>query len=157
MTEIDQQIQQLIDDSPEDRGMPLVMEYAIAPILKALAQELQHQDYYILQSTDEKWQVTTLRHRQDDNLTKRVVYGFPTFEDASTFAQYSDPDLMALPVPVTHALFELLAFEQVDSIILFDESGNYENGTEITREGLQKLIREQLKKVKEKAQQHNFA
>lgn len=152
--DIDQQLEQLIAEAPTERGMPKVMEAAIAPILKAIAQKLQHENYYILQNTEEKWQVTTLRHRQDHNLEKRVVYGFPTLEDAGTFAQHNDdPDLMALPIPVTHILFELLAFEQVDSVIFFDQSGNYENGIDIPREKLQESIREKLKQLKKQAKQ----
>jgi hypothetical protein len=158
--DIDQQLEKLIEEAPAERGMPKVMEYAIAPILKRIAQQLQHQDYYILQNVEEKWQVTTLRHRQDENLKKRVIYAFPSLEDAGTFAQHSDdPQLMALPVPVANILFELLAFDQVDSVIFFDESGNYDNGTEIPRDKLQQLIREQLKKLKEKTEEPpaNFA
>jgi len=157
---IDQQLEQLIAEAPTERGMPKVIEYAIAPILKIIAQRLHHHDYYILQNTKENWQVTTLRHRQDQNLTKRVIYGFPTLEDARTFAQHSDdPELMALPVPVTHILFELLAFDQVDSVIFFDKSGNYDNGTEIPKEKLQQSIREKLQQLKAKTEQPpaNFA
>ncbi|MFB6277679.1 MAG: hypothetical protein ABEI32_16200 [Halothece sp.] len=151
--DIDQQLQELIAEAPEDRGMPKVMEYAIAPIIKVIAQRLQHQEYYILQNAEENWQVTTLRHREDENLTKRVIYAFPTFEDAGSFAQHSEPELMALPVRVAQILFELLAFEQVDSVIFFDESGNYKDGTEIPRDKLQELMREQLKKLKEQTEQ----
>ena len=152
--DIDQQLKKLIADAPAERGMPKVMEYAIAPILKVLAQQLQHEDYYILQNTEENWQVTTLRHRQDQNLQKRVIYGFPSLDDAKIFAQHSDnPELMALPIPITHILFELLAFEQVDSIIFFDQPGNYDNGVEIPKEKLEQSIREKLKQLKEKTEQ----
>lgn len=152
--DIDQQIKQLIEEAPADRGLPKVMESAIAPILRVLAQQLQHQDYYILQNSAENWQVTTLRHREDHNLTKRVIYAFPSLEAAGIFAQHSaDPELMALPVPVTHILFELLAFDQVDSVIFFDQSENYDNGIEIPREKLQQSIREKLKQLKEKTKQ----
>jgi hypothetical protein len=151
--DLDQQLEKLIAEAPTERGMPKVMEYAIAPILKVIAQQLQHEDYYILQNTEENWQVTTLRHRQDQNLTKRVIYGFPTLEDAKIFARHSDdPELMASPVPITHILFELLAFDQVDSVIFFDESGNYDNGVEIPREKLEQSIREKLKALKAKTE-----
>lgn len=151
--DIDQQLEKLIVEAPQERGMPQVIEYAIAPILKLIAQQLQHQDYYILQNTEEKWQVTTLRHRENHNLTKRVIYGFPSWEDGESFAKHSDDtELMALSVPVVNILFELLAFEEVDSVIFFDESENYDHRTEIYREKLQKLIREQLKKLKEKTE-----
>jgi hypothetical protein len=157
--DLDQQLRQLIEDAPEERGMPVVMERAIAPTLKLLAHQLQHQEYYILQSSEENWQVTTLRHRENQNLEKRVIYAFPSLEDAEAFAQHNDPQLMALPIPVTHILFELLALEQVDTLIFFDESGNYDNGTEIARKNLHQLIQEQLKKLKEKSEQPpaNFA
>ncbi|AFZ43228.1 hypothetical protein PCC7418_1020 [Halothece sp. PCC 7418] len=152
--DLDQQLEQLVAEAPTERGMPQVMEYAIAPILKVVAQQLGHHDYYILQNTEENWQVTTLRHRHDQNLTKRVIYGFPTLEDARTFAQHSDdPELMALPIPITHILFELLAFDQVDSVIFFDDSGNYENGVEIPKEKLEQSIREKLKQLKAKTEQ----
>ncbi len=155
---IDQQLEQLIQQAPTEGGMPKVMELAIAPILRAIAQKLQHENYYILQNTEEKWQVTTLRHRQDHNRQKRVIYGFPSLEEARTFAQHNDdPELMALSIPVTHILFELLAFEQVDSVIFFDQSGNYEKGVDIPRDKLQESIREKLKQLKQQQPPANLA
>ena len=46
---LDQQIQSLIDDAPNDGVTPGLIK-AIAPALKQLALNLRHEQYYILQS-----------------------------------------------------------------------------------------------------------
>ncbi|NJO18940.1 MAG: hypothetical protein HC838_01155, partial [Spirulinaceae cyanobacterium RM2_2_10] len=49
---LNEQLQRLIDDAPEDGSMPILIEHAVVPVLRLLAQRLQHLEYYVLQSLD---------------------------------------------------------------------------------------------------------
>ncbi|MDC0835531.1 hypothetical protein CKA32_002601 [Geitlerinema sp. FC II] len=141
---LDTQIQTLIENAPRDGSTPQAIE-AIAPVLKALAEQLRHREYYILQTPDGNWLTTTLSNRANPDLEKSVVYGFPSLEDARTSRpQTTERELIAAPLPVTHLLFQMLAFDRVDSLIFFEMPGNRETGTEVKREDLQRAVRLQL-------------
>ncbi len=136
---LDRQIQSLIDDAPNDGITPQLIK-AIAPGLKQLAANLRHEQYYIVQSLDSDWLVTTITNRQ--KVEKRVIYAFPTLQDS--FAPNS-AQLIATPIPVTHILFQLVALETVDSIIFLETPGDTIAGYEVKRQDIQKLIRVQIK------------
>ncbi len=142
---LDQQIQLLINDAPNDGITPRLVK-EIAPGLKQLATKLRHEQYYILQSLDAEWLVTTIRDRDNVEIEKRVIYAFPTLQDsASTNSSGFAAQLIALPIPVTHILFQLVALETVDSIIFFETPGEAIAGYEIKRQDIQKLIQIQIK------------
>ena len=134
---LDEQIQALIQNSPQDGSTPQVVE-AITPALKLLAQQLQHLQYYILQNLSQNWVLTTLSHRSQSELEKRVIYAFPTLEDASS--SISEDNVLAVPIPVVHILFQMIAIEPLDSLVFFEKPGNLTNATEVKREDVQKLI-----------------
>lgn len=141
--DLEQQIQALIDNAPKDGTTPKVVE-AIAPVLTLLASQLQHLEYYILQTLEEGWVVTTLSNRAQPEVEKNVIYAFSTLKDAADFQSVWDPQILALPIPVTHILFQMLALDTVTSIVFFDTPGNLTTGTEVRREELQNLISTQL-------------
>ncbi len=141
---LDQQIQVLIDNAPPDGATPKIME-AIAPVLQLVASQLKHLEYYILQTLDEDWVLTTLSNRAQPEIQKNVIYVFPTLKDAADFQPVSDPHIIATPVPVTHILFQMLALDAVTSIVFFDTPGNLAAGTEVRRDELQRLIQTQLR------------
>jgi hypothetical protein len=136
---LDQQIQSLIDEATPDGTTPQVVA-AIAPALKLLAQELQHLEYYILQTVDGSWAVTTLSNRSQPNLEKRVIYAFPTANDAAKAASSFNSRIVTVSIPVAYILFQMLALESIDSIIFFEISGRLEAGTEVLRSQVQNLI-----------------
>lgn len=139
---VDQQIQALIDQAPQYGVSPAEVK-TIAPALKALAQQLQHPQYYIPQTSEQGWLMTTLSHRTQPQLTKNVVYAFPNLKAVSASAHVpKDPMLIALPIPTTHILFQMLAMKPLDSIVFFETSDNLQSGTEISRTNLQDLIQE---------------
>lgn len=141
---LDEQIQLLIDDAPQDGVTPRVVA-AIAPGLKLLAQKLCCSQYYILQSLADEWVVTTLSNRANLDVEKLVIYAFPTLQDIPVVSSTGfDADLIAVLLPVTHILFQLTALETVNSMIFF-ESGDLTNGIEIRREDIQDLIQLQLR------------
>jgi hypothetical protein len=140
---LDQQIQILIQNAPQDGQTPKVV-VAIAPVLKLLASQLQHPQYFICQSIDQSWLMTTLSNRAQPELEKNVVYAFPTLKDATRFQSIPDSELIVLPWPVTHILFQLFAMETVDSLVFFETPGNLAAGTEVRREEVQTLFQKQL-------------
>lgn len=139
---LDRQIQSLIDDAPDDGITPRIVK-AIAPGLKQLATKLRHQQYYIVQSLDGDWVVTTISDHQKLKIEQRVIYAFPTLQDIPK--NTADSQLIAVPIPVTHILFQLLALETVDSIIFLEIPGDANTGYEIKRADMQKLVQVQLK------------
>ncbi len=142
---LDAQIQDLIENAPQDGSTPLVMA-AIAPALKELAGRLSHLEYFIAQTLDGSWAVTLLSHETIPNLQKQIIYAYPTLKDVSSGPYpMQDPQMIALPIPVTHILFQLAAMETVDSVIFFEAPGNSTVGTEIQRTDLQTLIQTHLK------------
>lgn len=139
--DLDQQIQVLIEYAPKDGTTPRLVE-TISPILKVVAQQLQYPQYYILQTLDQSWLLTTISNRSQPDIEKNVIYAFPTLKDVASGPHQSprDPQVLALPVPVVHILFQMMAMENVDSIIFFETPGNADAGTEINRADVQKLI-----------------
>jgi hypothetical protein len=136
---VDQQIQVLINQAPQ-YGVTSQEVSLIAPALKAFAQQLQHPEYFIPQTAEHGWLMTTLTHRTQ-NLTKNVVYAFSSVKDVSRSPHIpQDPRLLALPMPVAHILFQMLAMKPIDSIIFLETSDNLQAGTEISRNNLKDLI-----------------
>lgn len=68
---IDQQIQELIDDAPQDGNTPALVA-TIAPVLKFLASQLRHNQYYIVQTLDQDWAITALENRSQPGLEKML-------------------------------------------------------------------------------------
>ncbi|MEO0456132.1 MAG: hypothetical protein AAF152_06045 [Cyanobacteria bacterium P01_A01_bin.114] len=137
---LDQQIQILIDEAPDQTAAQAVQ--TVAPLLKGFAEQLKHPEYYILQNVQQGWVMTTLSNRKTEGQTKTVIYAYPSL-DAAAAGVKNNPELMAMPYPVTHLLFQLLSLKQLDSLILLDDDGK--QGVEVQRQILQTLLRQQLK------------
>jgi hypothetical protein len=142
--DLDQQIQVLIDSAPSDGRTPQAMR-AIAPALKLLASQLEHSQYYVLQTLDEAWVLATFSNREQSQETTHILYAFPTLQDVSTqTSNLQDPEVIAIPVPVTHILFQMVAMDAVDSAIFFETPGNLSEGVQLRREDLQNLVQSYL-------------
>ena len=141
---LEQQLQLIIDNAAAHDVPPVVIEKAIAPVLKLLAEQLHHLEYYILQTLTEDWVVTTIANPQSKS-EKKVIYAFISVQDATTFQGKINPDLAAVPIQIVQLLFKLFSFAQVDSIIFLQDSQNLNRGVEIKRELLLQLITEQIK------------
>lgn len=146
--DLDRQIQALIDHAPQDGSTPAVMR-AIAPALKSLVGQLNHLQYYILQTADQRWVTTALSHRVQPVLEKTVVYAFATARDAA-IAPYvpENTQVTAIGMPVTHILFQMLAMPTVESVVFFETAGDVINGTEVSRKSLNHLIQTYLQKYR---------
>lgn len=141
--DLDDQIQALIDQAPQDGTTPRIIA-AIAPALKALAQQLQHSQYYILQSVNQEWVFTTLRNNEEPEFTKKVIYVFPTLKDAAQSpSAKDDPNLMAAPIAITALLFQIVTLP-IDSLVFFETSGDFQAAVEVRSEDVKNLIQSYL-------------
>ena len=145
MNDLDRQLQLLIDNAPQDGQTPQIVR-AIAPALKILGSQLRYPQYYIVQTPDGRWVVTTLSNRVQPNMDKQVIYAFPTEEDAN-HGSWMDRGTPAIArvVPVTHILFQTIAINTVDSLVFFESPGDTSNGTEVSRDKIQTVIQAELK------------
>jgi hypothetical protein len=145
---LDRQLQILIEEAPQQGISTLVVEKAVAPVLRAFASQLQHLEYYVLQNREGNWIVSAIANIERPQQQKQVIYSFPTSEDATHAQANFNLKLENVSVPVTHLLFQLFALEGIDSLIFLETPGNLEKGIEIARTSLQKSIQEQLQKLK---------
>ncbi len=144
MDYLDQQLQVLINQAPQDGQTPQIVR-AIAPALKILGSKLQHPEYYILQTPDGRWVVTTLSHRRQPNTQKQVIYAFPDPDDAKSGSWMAQgTDAIARAIPVTHILFQTISIDTVDSLVFFERSGDIANGIEVSRDKIQSCIQAEL-------------
>ena len=143
---LEQQLEIIIDDAA-NYGVPtIVVEKAIAPVIKLFAAQLNHLEYYILQNIAEDWVLTTISNPQLEQ-EKQVIYAFVSVRDAATFQSKINPDLIAMPIPVVQLLFRLFSLQQVDSIIFLEDSHNLDRGVEVKREFLLQLIQQQVEQL----------
>ncbi len=146
--DLEAQIQLLIDNAPRDGITPNLIS-AISPALRAIAQKLRYSQYYILQSSEGNWVLTTLSNRTNPGLFKRVVYAFPTIQDVSLISTAGlDPQMLTKIVPVTHILFQLVALEPVDSIVFLETPGQTTHTFEVRRSELEKLVQQRLRQMR---------
>jgi len=148
--DLDQQIQELYAKAPQDGTTPNAV-MAIAPALKQVAGQLKHPQYYVLQTLDERWVTVTLNHQRQTNTQKNVLYAFATLADAKGNPASKNPQVISVPVPVTHILFQMVAMTSIDSIIFFDIPGNLNKGSEVHRDTFQKLIQMHLQQMQQAA------
>ncbi len=156
MASLDQQIEVLIQQAPGD-DVTATLVSLVGPLLKQVASQLKHLEYYVLQTSDDGWVVTTLGHRTQPEQEKAVVYAFPVLQDAQAFAQtHKDAEVTPVALPVVLILFQLIALKQVESILFFEAAGdssgslqsNGAQAAEVRRQDLetqmQRIMRHQL-------------
>ncbi len=147
---LQKQLQILVNNAPESIP-PQIIEKGITPVLKELVKPLKHLQYYILQNSEEDWLLTTINHRENPEIIKKVIYAFAKPQDALIFQGETTEDYQPFAIPVTHLLFQVLAFKELDSLIFMDNSRNLNKGIEITRDELMKRIDRQLKQLPKQA------
>jgi len=141
--DIDQQIQTLIEGAPQEADLKTAIK-TVSPVIKTVAKQLKHSEYYILQSISRQWLQATIAHKDKPNQPKRVIYAYPSLVAAAgDKLAKSNPGLMALPVPVAQLLFQLPSIEPVDSLI-FLETDTRDQAIEVRRTDLKILFQSQL-------------
>jgi hypothetical protein len=150
MMDLEAQIQLLIDNAPQDGVTPQIM-VSIAPVLIAIAQKLNHYQYFILQNSEQDWVLTTLSNRANPGIEKQVIYAFPTIQYVSLISDDGrDPHLLPTLMDVTQILFQLVALKPVHSIVFIETPGNITNTVEVRRSQLERLIQQRLQEFKGK-------
>ncbi|MFM7436990.1 MAG: hypothetical protein ACKO2V_00040 [Snowella sp.] len=144
---LEQQFQLLLDEAPQHGVPTLVMQEAVIPALKQLAKRLRHANYYVIQTAGGDWVLTVLLHREKPQPEKKVIYAFASREDAAKFCEINEQISQVVKIPLANLLFELFAWEPVDSIIFMDTPGNQKQGKEMPRSALQAMIQEGLKNL----------
>ena len=91
-----------------------------------------------MQNLSQNWVLTTLGHSSKSDIEKRVIYAFPTLKDASL--SISENNVVAIPIPVIHILFQIIAIQTLDSLLFFEKPGDLVTATEVKREDVQKYI-----------------
>jgi hypothetical protein len=144
---LDRQFQLLLEEAPQHGVPTLVMQQAVIPALQQLTRQLHHANYYVVQTVAGDWILTVLMHRTTPQAEKKVIYAFASREDAAKFHENSPQPIEIVSVPLANLLFELFAWERVDSIIFLDSPGNLEKGKEMPRPALQEVIQERLRNL----------
>ncbi|WP_310488472.1 hypothetical protein, partial [Chamaesiphon sp. VAR_69_metabat_338] len=139
---LDRQVEALINGAPDEGSRTSVM--AIAPTLRQVAETLPQTTYYICQSPQGEWVVTTLSNRQKPSLEINVIYAFINVEDVGKFNGGVLANSLAIEVPIVQLLFYLLAFPEIDRLILLNDSQNLDRGREISRDELEAAIGKQV-------------
>jgi len=69
---------------------------------------------------------------------------------------YANPDsssqVLAIPLPVTHILFQMVVLEMPDSLCFFETPNNFQSATEIKRSEIQELIQVYLQDYQQRRQ-----
>ncbi len=120
------QLDELIANAPDDSTKGAVQ--AIAPILYAEAQRYSQTLYYVLQTREGQWQVITLEEQRPPHREKNVIYAYGSEAMAQ---EAGDTSLLPVPMPIIPLLFQLLAAEPVDSLIILETNG--QRGWEVER------------------------
>lgn len=149
---LDQQFENLINQAP-NYGVPApIMQYGVVPVLKVYAQQLNHQKYYLRQTLENNLVLTVLGKEDEPEIEKKVVYAFPTVEDAVKFAdsEIDKLEIIAQEISISEILFQMFTLKEVDSIIFLDTPQDYRQSKEIFCHKLQKAIQENLKMLLDK-------
>ena len=145
--ELEQQLQEIVNDAP-NYGVPaMVVEKAIAPVLRSSAEQLQHLEYYVIQNLESDWVLTTLANPMLQQ-EKHVIYAYISAQDAAVSQGKNNSELIAMPIPVVQLLFRLFSLQQVDSIIFVENSLELNRGTEVKRDLLAAAIVSQIQQLK---------
>jgi hypothetical protein len=142
---LEQQQQDLINQA-STYGVPTAAMRAIVATLGQAAAQFQHQTYYVPQSMEHEWVVTTLSNRSQPSEEKTVIYAFADLNDVTVNKPATENlGLVALPIPILHILFQMFALQTVDSVIFMDTPGDISTGIEVPRSDIQTLIQQCLR------------
>lgn len=140
---IDQQLQKLIEDAPSGANLKEAIQ-VVSPVIANVASQLQHLEYYILQTASRQWLQATIAHKDNPTQSKKVIYAYSSLSSAAgDKIAASNPNLMAIPVPVAQLLFQLPSITPVDSLI-FLETEARDRAIEVRRDDIKALFHSRL-------------
>jgi|688.fasta_scaffold07852_11 hypothetical protein len=127
----------------------VAIKKAIIPVMVSYAKRVKRGHFFVWTSPEQEWIVTTLCHRLDPSLEKRVVYAFTSTQDAKKHEDFDDPGLRVVEVPIVLIFTKLLVSEGLDSIIFFPHRGNVKQGLELEKSQFLELIKDRLRQVED--------
>ena len=143
---LNQQLQQLVEEAPKYGVPAIIMQNGVIPVINAFAQQLDYSQYYVRQTLDDNLLLTILGSQENPEIEKKVIYAFPSIEDAKEFPsnQIDDTNVVAEELPVSQILFQMFTMKGVDSVIFLEQPDDYHKSKEIYCHKLQSAIKQNL-------------
>jgi hypothetical protein len=142
MMNLDQQVQALIQDAPDDPEMRQITRIFI-PMLKRLASRRGHLQYHVVQTDAGEWLRLSLVNRTQSSQEKTAIYAFSTAEDAKrSIESGQSPPCDAVQVAVIDLLFKFFALNLGDSLVFFETPGNRTKGFTVSRSDFEDALYE---------------
>lgn len=127
----------------------LAIEKAIIPVVVAYAKRVKRGHFFIWENLDKQWVVTTLAHRSNPSLEKKVIYAFTSLQDAKKHEGYDESELQITEIPVVFLLMELFWLKEINSIIFFSYRGDFRQGIEVEREQFLDVLKSRLSQLEQ--------
>ncbi len=144
MMNLNQQIETLIKDAPNDPEMRQITE-TVAPVLRRMASKFRYLEYYVLHTPDQGWVSFTLTHRTQSHIERKVIYAFSSSKDINDVISETDlSGLSVVSIGIIDLLFQFYALNLGDSLVVFDTPKNTESACEIPRQEFDALLRQSL-------------
>lgn len=144
MMNLNQQIETLIKDAPNDPEMRQITE-TIAPVLRRIASKFRYLEYYVLHTSDHGWVSFTLTHRTQSHIEKKVIYAFSSPKDVNDVISETDrAGLSVVSIGIIDLLFQFYALNLGDSLVVFDTPKSTGKAFEILRQEFDAVLRQSL-------------
>ena len=143
---LDRQVALLVQSTPDEETASAVR--LIASVLKAIAQNLRHTIYFVIQDIEGGWLLTPLNNHDNPEVEKTTIYAYCDRTPANIDRlRLNDKNLECGEYNVIDMLFRLIGMKQVDSIVFFDRATETQKGIEIGRSDIEKLCEKQIKRA----------
>ena len=153
---LDRQVALLVDGTPDAETASAVS--LIASVLKAIAQNLRHTTYHVIQDIEGGWLLTPLSNHEQPEIEKVTIYAYCDRTPANIDRlKLNDENLECGEYNVIDMLFRLIGMKQVDSIVFFDRATDTQRGVEIMRNEIEELCEKQIRRAQFSLQKLNEA
>ncbi|MBD2188690.1 hypothetical protein [Pseudanabaena mucicola] len=143
---LDHQVALLVQSTPDQETASAVS--LIASVLKAIAQNLKHVNYFVIQGIEGGWLLTPLSNHDNPELEKTTIYAYCDRTAANIDRlKLNDENLECAEYSVIEMLFRLIGMKQVDSIVFFDRATDTQRGIEVIRTDIESLCEKQIKRA----------
>ena len=143
---LDRQVALLVENTPDQETASAVS--LIASVLKAIAQNLRHPTYFVIQDIEGGWLLTPLNNHDNPEMEKTTIYAYCDRTPANIDRlKLNDENLECGEYNVIDMLFRLIGMKQVDRIVFFDRATDTQRGLEIGRTDIEELCEKQIKRA----------
>jgi hypothetical protein len=151
---LDHQVALLVQSTPDQETASAVS--LIASVLKAIARNLKHVNYFVIQDIEGGWLLTPLSNHDNPELEKTTIYAYCDRTAANIDRlKLNDENLECAEYSVIDMLFRLIGMKQVDSIVFFDRATDTQRGVEVIRTDIESLCEKQIKRAQFGLQKFN--